>query len=252
MGRYSFTTEEKETLVQSAENYTQEIAINRYDDASKINVICKELTVSRMGTSNNDVNDVNTTAFHLEGFIDSVRTNGGYYIARYEASYGEDKKANSKVSDKFSMYGLKEEGALWNYITQIEAVNACRNIYTDGTTDLVNSYAWDTAFVFMKKCANYHIEYPLYLPNIGNLVNTGTNQDEGCKINDMVKNGVEWTTEYNTTILDSEEATITASFPCTTRRGMYAYSNTIGGYKYVINNGGLHKSGYTFRPILYI
>ena len=75
--------------------------------------------------------------------MDSVKTNGGYYIARYEASYGTDGKANSKVSDTASISSstTRTEGMLWNYISQINATIASKDLYSTVNSDLINSYA---------------------------------------------------------------------------------------------------------------
>ncbi len=106
LGRYTFAngTSNKDSngnilakgtpiLQQSAKNYTQEVIIDSY---------YKELSTARTGVASNGTNGLNTTALNLKGFIDSVEANGGYYIARYEASYGNDGKANSKVSNSFT------------------------------------------------------------------------------------------------------------------------------------------------------
>ena len=157
LGRYTFadgtndkasdgiTVLEKGTpiLKQSADNYADEVLINsRY----------KELATSRTGIASSGTDGLNTTALNLKGFVDSVKTNGGYYIARYEASYGTDGKANSKVSNSFidTYTAPTTEGTLWNYITQIDAATASRNLYEAVTTDLINSYAWDTAIVYIQ------------------------------------------------------------------------------------------------------
>ena len=89
LGRYTFGDNGKEKLEQTAENYANETVIDQY---------YSELKVYRDGVANLNVG-TNRTAKDLKGFIDSVGANGGYYIARYEASYGKDNKPNSKVSN---------------------------------------------------------------------------------------------------------------------------------------------------------
>ena len=259
LGRYTFadgindkasdgtTVLEKGTpiLKQSAENYTQEVLINSY---------YKELATYRQGGASGDDNSLNTTALNLKGFIDSVKENGGYYIARYEASYGTDGKANSKVSNTFTdadtAPATRTEGKLWNYITQIDAAKACYNIYedsyTNATTDLINSYAWDTAIVYIQIFSG-DTDYSWQDgPSINSsLTNTGANKDEKCKINDMASNCFEWTTEYSTYINGPD------AYPCTRRGGYYDNSDIYTSYR---NNGNATDSneGYTFRSILYI
>ena len=259
LGRYTFadgindkasdgtTVLEKGTpiLKQSAENYTQEVLINSY---------YKELATYRQGGASGDDNSLNTTALNLKKFVDSVKANGGYYIARYEASYGTDGKANSKVSNTFTNAdtapATRTEGMLWNYITQIDAAKACHNMYEDSytnvTTDLINSYAWDTAIVYIQIFSG-DTDYSWQDgPSINSsLTNTGANKDEKCKINDMASNDLEWTTEYSTRINNSY------AYPCTSRGGYYDNSDIYTSYR---NNGNATDSneGYTFRSILYI
>ena len=192
LGRYTFASDGTPTLQQNAENYADEVLIeNRF----------KELATSRTGVASSGTDGLNTTALNLKGFVDSVKANGGYYIARYEASYGTDGKANSKVSNSFidTYTAPTTEGTLWNYITQIDAATASRNLYEAVTSDLINSYAWDTAIVYIQNFSG-DTDYSMQDGKSINssLTNTGVNGDEVCKINDMASNMREWTTEYST------------------------------------------------------
>ena len=249
LGRYTFadgtndkasdgiTVLEKGTpiLKQSADNYADEVLINsRY----------KELATSRTGIASSGTDGLNTTALNLKGFVDSVKTNGGYYIARYEASYGTDGKANSKVSNSFiDTYDTAPttEGTLWNNITQLDAATASRNLYDAATTDLINSYAWDTAIVYIQNFSG-DTDYSRQDGESINssLTNTGVNGDEVCKINDMASNISEWTTEYSTTISVTSHA-----LPCTPRGGNYA------SYRFY-NSADCYKNRTTFRLTLYM
>ena len=192
-------------LKQDAANYTQEVIISSY---------WKELATSRVGEvdSSNHLNDTNTTALNLKGFVDSVKANGGYYIARYEASYGTDGKANSKVSNTYGYSMPNKEGQLWNCITQIDAATASRNLYNTVNSDLINSYAWDTAIVYIQNFSG-DTDYSRQTSLNKSLANTGVNNDEKCKINDMSSNIREWTTEYCTNVPSSNPT------PCTSRGG---------------------------------
>ncbi len=267
LGRYIFAdgTNDKDSsgnvltkgtpiLKQSAENYADETEINVKEirPTTSDDYVYKELTMSRIGVvdTSNRLNDTNTTALNLKGFIDSVKANGGYYIARYEASYGTDGKANSKISNSYSYTkGVvpTAEGTLWNNITQINAATASRSLYTKATTDLVNSYAWDTAIVYIQNFSG-DTDYS-YQEGTGinsSLRNTGTNGDEVCKINDMASNACEWTTEYNT------ETNSSTTCPCTHRGGLYTNKLNYTSTRY---NGANTTKIYeieTFRPILYI
>ena len=247
LGRYTFAdgTNDKDangnvlakgtpTLKQDAANYTQEVVISS---------LYKELSTSREGVASNGLDGLNTTALNLKGFVDSVKANGGYYIARYEASYGTDGKANSKVSNSYS--GSNVEGKLWNYITQINAATASRNLYTGVNSDLINSYAWDTAIVYIQNFSG-DTDYSKQNSLNKSLANTGVNSDEKCKINDMASNTWEWTTEYCTNTNSS------VAYPCTGRGGGYNDSSYYTDSKY---NYGRATSNYniiSFRCALYM
>ena len=251
LGRYTFAdgTNDKDAngnvlakgtpiLKQDAVNYTQEVEIS-YNSQNY-----KELATSRVGVASSGVDGLNTTALNLKGFVDSVKANGGYYIARYEASYGTDKKANSKVSNSYS--GSRVEGQLWNYITQINAATASRNLYTGVKSDLINSYAWDTAIVYIQNFSG-DTDYSKQDGNSINssLTNTGVNSDEKCKINDMASNTYEWTTEYCT------DTRSRYAYPCTSRGG-----DCGGSSDYTDNRNNVSATGsssYTsFRSALYM
>ena len=188
----------------------------------------------------------NTPANNLEAFINSVRTNGGYYIARFEASYGTDKKANSKVSNGYiEEYGVAptQEGYLWNNITQLEAAKACQNLYTTINSDLVNSYAWDTAILFIRKNQNEDETPYSRQPSLNNeLTNTGNTGDVQCNIYDMASNCREWTTETHNP---------TSNGPCSCIGGAYdlIYDHpNMRNYR-ATTLGGTND---TFRSILYL
>ena len=250
LGRYTFAngTNDKDLngtvltkgtpiLQQNAENYADEVLIDSY---------FKELTTSRIGVASSGTDGLNTTALNLKGFVDSVKANGGYYIARYEASYGTDGKANSKVSNSFidGDTAPTTEGILWNNITQIDAATASRNIYEAVTSDLINSYAWDTAIVYIQNFSG-DTDYSYQTTKNTSLSNTGTNGDEVCKINDMASNTLEWTTEYSIGI-DSSIA-----YSCNFRGGYYDLSHYCTRSR-VFGNATGNGKGFTFRTTLYI
>ena len=232
LGRYTFSRSNGEsTLVQAA--YTEEEPENylKHGDTEIIEeYLAKytELSEYREGVASDKPGvGLNATAKDLAGFVNSVRTNGGYYIARYEASFAsgtsmDDYKAASKVSDGFSEDSMNyKEGTLWNFITQLEASKVSINTYSESSSvksDLMNSYAWDTAIVYIQEATGRdYANQDGYLINT-NLTNTGTKQDEVCKINDMASNVRERTTEY------SSYTYTYYAFHCTFRGGFYSSS----------------------------
>ena len=226
LGRYTFDDSTGEpTLKQDAVNYMQSVVIHSF---------FSELSTYRQGIASERTDGLNATAKDLKGFIDSANANGGYYIGRYEASYASGAKdeitvenyaqckAASKKSNGYSEYSMSyTPGTLWNCITQIDASKVAINTYVGSSSvksDLINSYAWDTAIVYIQETENSnYVDRVEYF----SLVDTGTNGDEVCKINDMALNLWEWTTEY------SSENNIIGTYPCTCRGGSY------GGWVYI-------------------
>ncbi len=185
----------------------------------------------------------NTIARDINAFKTSVATHGGYYIARYEASYGLDGKPNFKLSTSFSNSAPTIEGQLWNNITQPNATTVCRNMYDSNygiISDLMNSYAWETAILFIQKysgVSNYSNQDGSSINS--SLTNTGENKDEKCHIHDMAGNSLEWITETSNDYRN----------PCVFRGGWYGGVNTTyrgnGGTAYGDNRTG-------FRAVLYL
>ncbi len=233
----------QEILRQTAENYTEET------DEILIGSFHKELVTYREGKESEGTDGLNRTAKDLKGFIDSVEANGGYYIARYEASYGKDGKPNSKVSvnENNTSSAPTQEGYLWNNITQIKAAEACDNMYDTVSSDLINSYAWDTAVLYIQKFSgdtDYSRQDGKSINN--SITNTGKNSnDEVCKIHDMAFNCFEWTTENSTYTYSS------SAYPCVNRGGCYYSSDYYTSYRSKSNATGSYKS-VAFRPTLYI
>ena len=252
LGRYTFsTTDGTPTLVQDAANYTDQ------SDNVVISSYFKELVDYREGVASSGLDGENATAKDLAGFLNSARENGGYYIGRYEASFASgssvaDYKAASKISTAYrtSSDGSMSysEGTLWNYITELDASKVAINTYEDSasvTSDLMNSYAWDTAIVYIQQAGNDNYANQSGRSINSSLANTGTNGDEVCKINDMASNVREWTTEYSSYTNSSR------AYPCVDRGGNY-YSSY--GYTADRNFSGATFANSTvgFRLSLYL
>jgi hypothetical protein len=215
LGRYSSFTATNGVYtpaqVASVENCTQEVTINTN---------YKELSVFRAGNSATDSTAQNATARNLEEFISTTLANGGYYIARFEAS-----GTASKITSKYNQTVLGN-------ITQPNAAKAAREMYGEikennklvYASDLVNSYAWDTAIVFIQ---TYSVKTDYARHNESKTTKaftaTGKNDDKYCNIWDMSGNASEWTTEYSAN-------SGTSSFnPCVSRGGYYDTGNGLAG-----------------------
>ena len=207
-----------ENAIKKANNGTVDIKLSRYTFANDgtptdqgdniINSYYQELATSNYG---------NATAKNIEGFKTSANSNHGYYIGRYEAG---------KTGDN-GFVVCKSGQEVWNYITQNKASEVSRNMYgseSKVTSDLINSYAWDTAIVFIQKCGteSNSLTYSRTIGYSADLQTTGTTildatkkVDKQCNIFGMAGNCYEWTTE---TYSDSDN-------PCVYRGGFGYNSN---------------------------
>ena len=242
LGRYEFDSNtgalksNTPAQVASVENCTQEVVISNF---------CKELSVFRAGNTATDSTAQNATARNLKEFISTTLSNGGYYIARFEAS-----GTASKITSKYNQKVLVD-------ITQPNAAKLAREMYEEVkennelvyASDLVNSYAWDTAIVFIQ---TYSVKTDYASHNESNTTKaftaTGKNNDKYCNIFDMSGNASEWTTEYST------DSYIINSPPCVIRGGCYNPANGSGHYT-SYRSGSNPTSSYSntgLRPLLYV
>lgn len=158
-----------------------------------------------------EIEGKNTIAKALELFKTRTEKNNGFYIARYESSQSETGKPMSKASQ-----------TVWSGIQQPEAAEKARAMYDDKSfygSDLINSYAWDTALIFIQK---YNKKYTNYASIEGKSISTtakktGENVDVVCNIHDMCGNYAEWSTENCND----------ASWPSTRRGGNYSQDSRI-------------------------
>ncbi len=241
LGRYSSFTATNGVYtpaqVASVENCTQEVTINTN---------YKELSVFRAGNSATDSTAQNATARNLEEFISTTLANGGYYIARFEAS-----GTASKITSKYNQTVLGN-------ITQPNAAKAAREMYGEikennklvYASDLVNSYAWDTAIIFIQTYSG-KTDYASHNESKTTkaFTATGKNNDKYCNIWDMSGNAYECTTEYST-YSDPRRFC-----PCVIRGGYYntnyGEARTYSSYRdYAgMTNSDSHGG---LRPLLYV
>ena len=259
-----------ENAIKKANNGTVKIKLSRYtfeedgtpidQEDNSINSDYQELATSNYG---------NATAKDIEKFKTSANSNHGYYIGRYEAGVVDynSSVSTSNSNNKIDWTGYtgdniklvcKKEQQVWNYVTQNKASELSRDMYGSEakvTSDLINSYAWDTAIVFVQKCGT-ESNSSTYSYTVGESSRstsapqtTGTNilkatnkVDKQCNIFDMAGNCREMTTETFSI----------SDIPCVSRGGCYNdnsrsytsdrnYGDTSGAY-----------SAYSFRPLLYL
>ena len=259
-----------ENAIKKANNKTVEIKLSRYTFANDgtptdqgdniINSYYQELATSNYG---------NATAKDIEKFKTSANSNHGYYIGRYEAGVVDYNSSvstsNSNNETNWTGYTgdniklvCKKEQQVWNYVTQNKASELSRNMYGSEakvTSDLINSYAWDTAIVFIQKCgtesnsSTYSYTAGLSSRSTSAPQTTGTNilkatnkVDKQCNIFDMAGNCFEWTTETSSY----------SGMPCVGRGGFFSYGNdSCTSYRFDDPTSSAY-SDRSFRPLLYL
>ncbi len=234
-----------------------------YTDEAKTEANAKTITLGRYSFDSNGVasaysdsyaeenlNDSttlkkwgNTIAKNITNFKNSVASNGGYYIGRYEA-----RTISIRDNKENPLTQITEKGTdkVYNYVTQPQAANQAQKMYssTKFTSDLTNSYAWDTAIVFLQKCGT-NAKYSRKTTVNNSLAQTGTNKqstkDVQCNVYDMASNLREWTTE----------TTGTSVYPCVFRGGPYNNSNDPASFRSG-NTPSDSSNNVGFRPLLFI
>ena len=198
----------------------------------------------------------NTHAKDIEDFKNKVNNiTHGYYIGRYEARDKDATKTRTRSSSKTNQVVCTANNYVYNYITQYQAAELSRGMYNDRNfeSDLMNSYAWDTAIVFLQKFDNRANKaslkpYSRQTSLNGSLASQGTNnlsdaskQDVICNVYDMASNCYEWTTETSSG----------STLPCASRGGNYNNS------RYYTSSRGYYSTSYSsgyisFRSLLYM
>ena len=117
-----------------------------------------------------------------------------------------------------------------------------KNMYQNATTftsDLMNSYAWDTATLFLQTCGKD--KYSRKTSVNTSLSQTGTTEDKQCNVFDMASNVYEWSTE---TANDS-------NYPCVCRGGRYRNSSNYTNLRDNASTSNIYDF-LGFRPLLFI
>ena len=182
----------------------------------------------------------------ISKFKSSANNYGGFYIGRYEQGKGNVIKRNVAPYVSISRN---------DSMTQAEAID---NGSSFVTSELISSYAWDTALNFICQNNTYTLATTTS-SNYGNLetdnmTNTGMyTRDKYCNIYDLIGNVAEWTTEWS----DYELFEGFGASPCVLRGGDASTSirtlSTVGypaiRDSYIVG----YKDGYLgFRTQLYI
>ena len=233
--------------ITKADGTSVEINLNRYTfDSNGIPTAQDDKIIDTYYQELEESNKGNTVAKSISDFKTSALKNGGYYIGRYEARTATARNAAGNALTQITEKGTEN---VYNYVTQLQAAQLSQNMYNSDkfTSDLINSYAWDTAIVFIQNCGT-NTKYSRQNRLNTSLAQTGTNSltdtskiDVQCNIYDMASNIVEWTTETSGY----------SSYPCVSRGGYYNDSDyCTSGRDY--NNTSVSSSRVGFRPLLYL
>ena len=222
------------TDVERTDANKRVITLGRYDfdPSTGVESECSRTYVEEDSNDTSTIkNKGNTIAKNITNFKNSVTSNEGYYIGRYETRKNSSGTVTEVGTD-----------TVWNLITQPEAADKAQKMYNSSNfiSDLINSYAWDTTITFIQKCTD-QTKYSRQKSLNTSLSQTGTTDDKQCNIFDMASNIVEWTTETS----DISEA------PCVFRGGIFDNPDV---YTSFYNNNFTDNIaiGIGFRPILYI
>ena len=184
------------------------------------------------------------------GFRAKTNEAGGFWIGRYEARTGT---ARSSDSDTLTKITEKETDYVYNYVTQSQAAGQAQGMYASNNyfeSDLINSYAWDTATLFLQEYDNRDGEnltkYSRQRRTETDFISTGTTTDKICNVYDMAGSCFEWSTET------SSYRNSRRSYPCVLRGGYYDDSSD-----YYTSSRDYYTTTYadvnvSFRPVLYI
>ena len=202
LGRYVFN-----------EDGTIDTALSRKEPGEQLKAI--SISSSYFTEGLKDSTTSNTHAKDIAIFKTKAESNHGYYIGRYEARDKSATSARTSSSVETNQLVCTANNYVYNYITQPKAAELSRGMYSDSNfeSDLMNSYAWDTAVYFLQKFDNRankaslkpysqqktSLNYSLASQGTNNL-SDGSKQDVICNLYDMASNCYEWTTEtyYNT------------------------------------------------------
>ena len=178
----------------------------------------------------------------IDAFLESAKPvseggHGGFYIGRYEQGEGNVCKAGVTPYVNVTRDEAKEQAeAMYSSNGEIKA-----------TSQLISSYAWDTALNFI--CQTNEEGYLLATTtddaygNIGTQTQTQTGgypADCYSNIYDFLGNYWEWTTEYSSYYN-----------PCVGRGGSYDNSNFYAAYRYNVGTS-VSSTTISFRSQLYV
>jgi len=146
----------------------------------------------------------------------------------------------------------KANQQVYNWITKEDSQTKSKQMYNNSNfkSDLINSYAWDTAIIFIQKITG-DLKYANIPGNLKtsksepqttgeNILEETSKIDMECNIYDMAGNVVEWSTE----------ACNNSKNDCVNRGGYYSNIYSFTSTRYNLIDDIYSNQG--FRPILYM
>ena len=246
-------------VIKDSAGNKETITLGRYSFDSSGNATAYSGLYTEDTASNHDSDYENTIAKDIEDFKNKVNNiTHGYYIGRYEARDKDATETRTSSSNKTNQLVCTANNYVYNYITQPKAAELSRGMYSDSNfeSDLMNSYAWDTAVYFLQKFDNRTNKASLKPYSQQNSLNDdlasqGTNnlskKDVICNVYDMASNCYEWTTETCSN----------SNYPCTCSGGYYGdsyyYTSRRDFYASTrVDYTGNSFDYLSFRPLLYM
>lgn len=228
--------------VKNSDGTTNTIELARYSFADNGTVL-KKYDDDKLGDGSSSTYvegssdtkiDFYSSAKDLDNFKANATAKGGYYLARHESNRGAGERA------------LSRSDMPWTYLQQSSAADTCRNTYSDEfiESDIANSYAWDTALVFIQTYSgnNKYSRQTSLNTSLGKTGERADNStDKACNIYDMASNCYEWTTEITS-----------SNKPSLVLRGG-AYGTDYTASSRITNSKDLNNfNKISFRSIIYI
>lgn len=188
----------------------------------------------------------NIGAKNINDFLSITKEQGGFYVGRFEARTIEKRK---NKEDELKQMTLKQDDFVYNYVTQVQSATLSQTMYEENenfSSDLINSYAWDTLIIFIQQCSDSK-KYSQQCSLNNELAEKGTNnkeiQDKICNVFDLSSNCYEFTTESHMPYS-----------PGVSRGGYYTVGNN-GKDSTSTRHSHAQSASYadiSFRPILYL
>ena len=185
----------------------------------------------------------------IEIFKTKARNKGGFYIGRYEA--GTEEERTSK-SDPLTTPLVQANKNAYVYVTRDQAKEKSEELYRENsfvTSELISSYAWDTALNFICQTSKEY-GYSLATTTSSERANIGTSNkeltgaytaDKYSNIHDLLGNVYERTTGYYSG----------SGYPCVHRGGSFSGSDNYAATRNRSSTSVSHPS-VSFRLQLYV